>query len=225
MAPTSPDCRVVHPACLLGGTLHVPGDKSVSHRAVMLTALADGTSVVENFLDSEDCRNTLRAVQALGARVIQENNRLTVHGTCGAFHAPAHELDLGNSGTGIRLLCGLLAGHRFTAHLTGDASLRSRPMRRIQVPLEQMGATVELLGPGGTAPIRIRGGDLRGIEYALPVASAQVKSCVLLAGLFADGSTTVIEPAPTRDHTERLLRAMGVRVTVLGRRPQPFPSS
>jgi 3-phosphoshikimate 1-carboxyvinyltransferase len=205
------------------GTLRVPGDKSISHRAAMLGALAGGESVIEGFLTSADCLNTLAAVAALGAAVRREGTRVRLGGTGGRFRAPAHELDFGNSGTGLRLLAGLLAGHEFTAQLTGDASLRARPMRRIREPLERMGARVELLGAGGCAPLRIAGGRLRGIEYALPVASAQVKSCVLLAGLFAEGVTTVIEPEATRDHTERLLARLGIplrreglRVSVTG---------
>lgn len=210
---TTDDSRVVSPCRTIGGSVRVPGDKSVSHRAAMLGALASGTTILENFLVSEDCLNTLRAVQKLGASVLRDGDLVKIKGTGGLFHASPSELDMGNSGTGIRLLSGLLAGHSFVSQLTGDASLRSRPMRRIQEPLEKMGAHVELLGAGGTAPLRIRGGALRGIAYALPVASAQVKSCVLLAGIFANGTTTVIEPKPTRDHTERMLRAMGIRVT------------
>ncbi|MDI6774541.1 MAG: 3-phosphoshikimate 1-carboxyvinyltransferase [Verrucomicrobiota bacterium] len=209
---TADDSRVVRPCRKIGGRVKAPGDKSVSHRAAMLGALAAGTSRLENFLLSEDCMNTLRAMRKLGASVTRDGNLVKIRGAGGMFQASPSELDMGNSGTGMRLLCGLLAGHSFVSRLTGDASLRSRPMRRIQAPLEKMGATVELLGAGGTAPARIRGGNLRGIEYAPPVASAQVKSCVLLAGLFAAGATTVIEPKPTRDHTERMLRAMGVRV-------------
>jgi len=184
----------------------------------MLAALADGTSVVEGFLTSEDCLNTLTAVSALGARVKREGTDVHIVGTNGRFHAPSGVLDMGNSGTGARLLTGLLAAHPFTSEITGDASLRSRPMRRIKEPLELMGARIELLGPNGCAPLRVHGGRLRGIEYRLPVASAQVKSCVLLAGLLAEGTTTVLEPVETRDHTERLLKAMGVPVRCDGLR-------
>lgn len=206
------DARTVAPSARTAGTVRVPGDKSVSHRAAMLAGLADGVSTVRGYLTGEDCLNTMAAVQALGAEVERHGDMFRVRGCAGAFKAPGRVLDMGNSGTGMRLMAGVAAGHPFTVEMTGDASLRSRPMRRIQGPLEQMGARVELLGPNGCAPVRIRGGGLRGIEYAMPMASAQVKSCVLLAGLFAAGTTTVIEPEVTRDHTERMLRAAGVKV-------------
>jgi 3-phosphoshikimate 1-carboxyvinyltransferase len=202
----------------MSGTLAVPGDKSISHRIAMLASYACGTTTVRGFLRSEDCVTILNAMTQLGARYEFSGDDLKVTGVEGVFKAPSHVLDMGNSGTGIRLLAGLLAGQAFTSEMTGDASLRSRPMRRIADPLTKMGATVELLGDKGCAPIRITGGKLAGIEYALPVASAQVKSCVLLAALFAEGITTVTEVSPTRDHTERLLNAMGVPVTVDGLR-------
>jgi 3-phosphoshikimate 1-carboxyvinyltransferase len=201
---------VVKPCARLSGVLTMPGDKSISHRLAMLTALAGGTSSIRGFLRSEDCVNILKALSRLGARYEFAGERLLVTGAPGGFTAPDGVLDMGNSGTGMRLLAGLLAGQPFTSEMTGDESLRSRPMKRIAEPLARMGAKVELLGDGGCAPVRIAGGNLRAIDYVLPVASAQVKSCVLLAGLFAEGTTTVIEPNPTRDHTERLLAAMGV---------------
>jgi len=194
----------------------MPGDKSVSHRAAMLAALATGTSSVTGFLASEDCLNTLAAVEALGAVVERNGTDVTITGTGGTFHPADGSLDLGNSGTGMRLLAGLLAGQAFETELTGDASLCSRPMKRIKDPLEAMGARVELTGETGTAPMRVGGAPLHGIAYPLPVASAQVKSCVLLAGLYAEGTTTVIEPRPTRDHTEQLLRGMGAPLVVDG---------
>lgn len=200
------------------GVLRVPGDKSISHRIAMLASLAEGTSAVKGFLRSEDCVTILSALERLGARVEFSGGELRITGTGGRLKCPGAVLDLGNSGTGMRLLAGLLAGQSFTTEMTGDASLRSRPMRRISEPLERMGARVELLGAKGCAPVRITGGALHGIEYAPPVASAQVKSCVLLAGLFAEGVTTVVEASPTRDHTERLLSAMGVPLTVEGAR-------
>jgi len=212
----SEDSATVHPARRIGGTLSVPGDKSISHRLALLCAAAPGASVIHGFLTSEDCLHTLAAVASLGARVRREGDRIEIAGTGGQLCAPPDVLDLGNSGTGLRLLSGLLAGQNFTSGLTGDASLRSRPMRRIKEPLEMMGARVELLGENGCAPLRITGGGLRGIDYTLPVASAQVKSCVLLAGLFAEGETVVREPRPTRDHTERLLRAVGAEIKVDG---------
>lgn len=212
------DTKVIHPSRRIRGRVTVPGDKSVSHRVALLSALASGESTVDGFLDSEDCLNTLKAVEALGASISRNGDHVTIRGTGGLFRKPSSVLDMGNSGTGIRLLAGLLAGQGFSAELTGDASLRSRPMRRIQEPLARMGATVELLGDKGCAPVRITGGKLKGIDYVLPVASAQVKSCVLFAGLFAEGRTVVTEPEPTRDHTERMLRAMGMTVEITGLR-------
>jgi len=206
----------VLPASPIRGAVRVSGDKSISHRLAMLAALASGESVVRGFLPSEDCLGTLRAVEQLGANVAREGDTVRIRGTGGRFRRPAAPLDLGNSGTGARLLAGLLAGHDFAAEITGDASLCSRPMRRIQEPLERMGARVELLGRNDCAPIRVTGGRLRGIEWRVPVASAQVKSCVLLAGLFAEGRTTVTEPARSRDHTERLLRALGAPADTAG---------
>ncbi len=213
---TESDTAILHPGRLNPGDVRVPGDKSISHRAALLAALADGDSVLTGFLDSEDCLHTLDAVAALGARVTRTPGRLAVSGA--AWREPGRPLDLGNSGTGLRLLAGLLAGRPWTTEMTGDASLRSRPMGRIREPLERMGARVELTGPAGCAPVRVTGGPLRGIEYALPVASAQVKSCVLLAALFAEGKTEVIEPLPTRDHTERALQALGIPVRIEGSR-------
>ena len=208
---------MVHPAGKLGGSLEVQGDKSISHRVAMLSGIASGTSRIRNFLSSEDCLNSLRAMEALGARVFfDESGELNVQGNGGHFLEPVGTLNLGNSGTGIRLLTGLVAGIPITAELTGDESLCSRPMLRIKEPLEQMGAHIELLGTNGCAPIRVKGGGLKGIHYTLPVASAQVKSCILLATLFAEGRTLVVETAETRDHTERLLREIGVSVKVEG---------
>lgn len=208
----------VVPCPAITGELHMPGDKSVSHRAAMLAALAAGVSVVRGFLTSEDCLHTLAVVEALGARVARNDGEIAITGTGGTFRPAAGTLDLGNSGTGMRLLAGLLAGQAYATELTGDASLCSRPMRRIQAPLQAMGARVELTGEAGTAPMRVGGAPLHPITYTLPVASAQVKSCTLLAGLYADGTTTVIEPRPTRDHTEQLLRHMGVPVSIDGLR-------
>jgi len=212
----SEEATIIDPACGLGGSLRVPGDKSISHRLALLCAAADGTSVINGFLTSQDCLCTLAAVAALGARVRREGDCIEIGGMSGQFSAPAGVLDLGNSGTGLRLLSGLLAGTELTVELTGDASLRSRPMRRIKEPLELMGAGVELLGENDCAPLRVTGGCLRAIDYTLPVASAQVKSCVLLAGMGAEGTTVIREPGPTRDHTERLLRLMGADLAIDG---------
>ncbi len=198
----------------IGGRLRVPGDKSISHRVAMLAALADGVSEVRGFLESGDCLNTLKAMEALGAVVERDGDVIKIKGIGGALHAPAGMLDLGNSGTGMRLLAGLLAGQPFVTEMTGDASLCSRPMGRIANPLAEMGARIELLGDGGCAPIRVHGGTVNAIRYELPMASAQVKSAVLLAGLAAVGETVVVEPRATRDHTERMLTAMGADLSV-----------
>jgi len=196
----------------------VPGDKSMSHRAAIFSALANGICTIRNFLPSEDCLNTLNAMQALGARheVIEElagygPTQLVIHGRAMRLCAPCAPLDCGNAGTGMRLLAGLLAGQPFISELFGDASLSSRPMGRITAPLGQMGARIETRGEKpGCAPLVIHGTSLTPITYQMPVASAQVKSAVLLAGMFANGITTVVQPAETRDHTERMLAAFGV---------------
>jgi 3-phosphoshikimate 1-carboxyvinyltransferase len=202
---------------MLRGEIEVAGDKSISHRIAMLAGLAKGVSTIHNFLQSEDCLNTLRAMEALGARShFDENGALRVQGTGGKLIQPAGALNVGNSGTTIRLMAGILAGQPGVFEMTGDESLCSRPMARIKDPLEKMGAKVELTGERGTAPIRITGGALKAIDYVLPVASAQVKSCVLLAGLFAEGTTSVTEPLPTRDHTERVFKMLGLPLTVVG---------
>jgi len=209
--------KTVAPSARFGGRVNVPGDKSISHRVAMLAAMAHGTSEIKGFLESEDCLNTLGAMQALGAAVERDGDVIRIAGTGGRLHSPSAVLDMGNSGTGMRLLTGLLAGQpSVTAELTGDASLRSRPMGRIATPLAAMGARVELLGERGCAPIRVTGAALRPIRYDLPMASAQVKSAVLLAGLAVKGNTVVVEPRATRDHTERLLRAMGMDLAVDG---------
>jgi 3-phosphoshikimate 1-carboxyvinyltransferase len=197
----------------------VPGDKSMSHRAAILGGLANGPCVIRNFLSSEDCLNTLNAMRALGAPhdVLDElvgygPVNLRIHGQAMRLSAPSAPIDCGNSGTGMRLLAGLLAGQPFASELFGDASLSSRPMGRITVPLGKMGARLETRGQvPGCAPLVIHPATLVPITYEMPVASAQVKSAVLLAGMFADGQTTVIQPAETRDHTERMLAAFQVR--------------
>jgi len=204
----------VTPGGALRGTLRVPGDKSISHRSIMLGALADGVTEIQGFLEGEDSLATLRAFRAMGVQIDgPHNGRVVVHGVgMHGLKAPQGALDLGNSGTSMRLLCGLLAGQAFDVELIGDRSLMSRPMRRVTEPLAKMGAVIETTEKG-TAPLRIRGGQtLKGIDYDMPVASAQVKSCLLLAGLYAEGRTCVTEPAPTRDHTERMLSGMGYRV-------------
>lgn len=219
--------QTVSRARRLRGTVSLPADKSIGHRTVLLSALADGPSRIENYPTSADPQSTLACLRQLGVSIEHEKGTVHVEGRgLDGLTAPAKALDCGNSGTTMRLLSGILAGQPFDSAVTGDASLRSRPMARIADPLRQMGAHVALTD--GHAPIRIRGGQaLRGMTYRLPIASAQVKSCVLLAGLFAEGTTTVLEPTPSRDHTERMLgldveTADGVRrLTVEGGRCIP----
>jgi 3-phosphoshikimate 1-carboxyvinyltransferase len=209
---------VVYPGAL-SGRVALPGDKSVSQRVAMLASLAEGTSEVTGYLDGEDAQCTLAAMVALGASVERKRDGvICITGVGGAFRVPSEPLDLGNSGTGTRLLAGLLAGAGVRATVVGDASLSRRPMGRIEKPLALMGANLQLTGERGTLPMAIAGGDLKGITYEMPMASAQVKSCVLLAGLFAAGETTVVEPRPTRDHTEKLFETFGIPVRVEGRR-------
>ncbi len=202
----------------LTGSLTVPGDKSMSHRAVMLASLARGETCIRGFLPGEDCLATAQMFVDMGVTIDWLNadkTALRVHG-CGlhGLRAPAAVLDAGNSGTCVRLMTGVLAGQSFAATMTGDASLRKRPMRRVVDPVRRMGATVSGRDDGNLLPITIQGGQLKAIDFASPVASAQVKSCVLLAGLYADGTTTVREPRPTRDHTERMLPLFGQPVVV-----------
>ncbi len=195
----------------LRGTIRVPGDKSISHRAMMLGALSDGICHVSGFLEGEDTLATAAAFRAMGVRIEDDGpGRKIVHGVgIDGLRAPAASIDCGNAGTGMRLLAGLLAGQRFDSVLVGDASLSRRPMRRVTEPLARMGARIDT-GEGGLPPLRIHGGQaLIGIDYPLPVASAQVKSALLLAGLYAQGETVVREPHPTRDYTERMLAALG----------------
>ena len=220
-APADVD-YLVRPSGPLRGEIRVPGDKSISHRAVMLGAIADGDTRIRGLLEGEDVLATVAAFRSMGVEIEgPEDGEAVVHGVGReGLRAPAAAIDLGNAGTAMRLLAGLLAGQRFGCTLTGDASLKRRPMRRIAEPLSRMGARIET-ADGGTPPLVIRARDgLAPIGYASPVASAQVKSCLLLAGLYADGRTCVTEPAPTRDHTERMLAAFGAALTregVLGR--------
>jgi 3-phosphoshikimate 1-carboxyvinyltransferase len=205
----------VQPGGSLCGCIRVPGDKSISHRSIMLGSIAAGTTEISGFLEGEDSLATLKAFRAMGVDIEgPADGAVVVHGV--GLHGlgqPSQPLDLGNSGTSMRLLAGLLAGQRFDTELVGDRSLMSRPMRRVTAPLAQMGASIAT-SEAGTAPLKITGGQrLRAIEYDMPVASAQVKSCVLLAGLYAQGRTCVREPAPTRDHTERMLGGMGYAVS------------
>jgi 3-phosphoshikimate 1-carboxyvinyltransferase len=203
----------VAPGARIGGEIAVPGDKSISHRALMLGAIAAGRTTVKGFLESQDCIATRNALAALGVDIrLAADGTLTIEGRgTGSLRGPAAALDFGNSGTGIRLMMGLLAGQAFDSVLTGDASLRRRPMERVAEPLRRMGAHIETTS--GSAPVRIHGGaKLRGVDYELPVASAQIKSALLLAGLSATGRTTLRSPGASRDHTERMLETMGVEV-------------
>jgi 3-phosphoshikimate 1-carboxyvinyltransferase len=203
----------VDPGGAIRGEITVPGDKSISHRALMLGAVADGTTTVRGFLAGEDCLATRSALQALGVEITEgADGTVKVEGRgLRGLRSPVDALDLGNSGTAIRLMTGLLAGQNFDSVLTGDASLRQRPMARVADPLSAMGARIDTTE--GRAPLRVHGGAaLHGIDYQLPVASAQIKSALLLAAIGANGRTTIRSPGPSRDHTERMLRTMGVAI-------------
>jgi 3-phosphoshikimate 1-carboxyvinyltransferase len=190
----------------------VPGDKSISHRAVIIAALSNGICTLHGFLPSEDCMHTVNAMRTLGIKIEQpEPDTLIVHGKKRVLTPPKKDIDCGNSGTTMRLLAGLLAGQTFESRLVGDAGVSRRPMDRVIAPLRQMGANILAEGPEQTSPLRIHGGSLRGIHYRLPIASAQVKGALLLAGLFARGKTTIENPSPTRNHTEVLLNYFLVR--------------
>lgn len=198
----------------LKGTVTVPGDKSISHRSIMFGALAEGTTRVTNFLQGADCLSTIQCFRKLGIRIENTPEEIRIYGK--GLHgllAPSGVLDTGNSGTTTRLICGILAGQDFQTELNGDASIQSRPMRRIMDPLSQMGAKIESLRGNDCAPLRIQGTKLHGIHYHSKVASAQVKSCILLAGLYADGPVSVTEPSLSRNHSEILLRHFGASVS------------
>jgi 3-phosphoshikimate 1-carboxyvinyltransferase len=208
-----------HPAMRVSGTMSVPGDKSISHRALMLSGIAEGTSEVSGFLASEDCLATLAAMRALGVPIEQPNaTQAVIHGVgMRGLRAAGRPLDMGNAGTAMRLFTGLLAAQNFDSQLIGDASLMKRPMERVAKPLRQMGADVRTRN--GTPPVDVGGGQpLRGIDYQMPIASAQVKSAILLAALYASGPTTVNSPAVSRDHSERMLKSCGVQILTEGLR-------
>jgi 3-phosphoshikimate 1-carboxyvinyltransferase len=206
-----PDWKVRR-APLIQTELTVPGDKSISHRSVMLASMSNGTCVIRGFLPSEDCLCTVAAMRALGIQIeTPEPDTLIVHGNKRVFQAPERDIYCGNSGTTMRLLTGILAGQPFRSRLTGDPSLSKRPMRRVIDPLTQMGASIRAEGAGDRPPLVVEGGPLKPIHYFSPVASAQVKSAVLLAGMFANGKTTVTEPSQSRDHSERMLQYFLVR--------------
>ncbi len=201
----------------LNGTIFIPGDKSISHRAVMFGAIAEGVTKITNFLQGEDCLNTIACFQKLGITIEQNGTDVTVYGKgLQGLTEPTEVLDVGNSGTTIRLMLGILANVPFHCTIIGDASIGKRPMKRVVEPLRQMGAKIDGREDGQYTPLSIRGGNIKGIHYSSPVASAQVKSAVLLAGLQGESVTTVTEPLQSRDHTERMLRAFGCGVTVDG---------
>ncbi len=192
------------------GEIAVPGDKSISHRSIMLAGISEGRSVISGFLMGEDCLSTIGCFRGLGVAIDVTQEEIIVEGRgLMGLREPQDILDAGNSGTTMRLLSGILAGQNFLSVITGDESLRQRPMARIAAPLREMGASIDGRSDGRLAPLAIRGGGLKAIDYKLPVSSAQVKSAVLLAGLYAEGTTRVLEPQPSRDHTERMLKAFG----------------
>ena len=201
----------------LRGELTVPGDKSISHRAVMFGSLAQGTTKITHFLEGADCLSTISCFRKMGIDIERNASEILVHGKgLHGLSAPSETLDVGNSGTTTRLISGILAGQSFTSELNGDASIQSRPMKRIMTPLLSMGADIVSLRGNGCAPLRITGKSLHAAHYQSPVASAQVKSCVLLAGMYADGITSVTEPVLSRNHTEIMLNYFGANVTSRG---------
>jgi 3-phosphoshikimate 1-carboxyvinyltransferase len=206
---------VIRPARNVAGSLRLPGDKSVSHRYAMLAAIAEGDTRLENFSTGADCASTLGCVQGLGVNVERDQNTIVIHGRGPRLQPATSPLDCGNSGSTMRMLSGILAGQHFISELTGDESLSRRPMARIIAPLEMMGARTTSQN-GGRPPLQVTGGTLKAIRYNMPVASAQVKSSVLFAGLFAEGETVVVEPLRTRDHSEIALRAFGAQLNQEG---------
>jgi 3-phosphoshikimate 1-carboxyvinyltransferase len=211
---TSFKCR---PGGVVNGTIRVPGDKSISHRSIILSSIAEGVSQITGFLQGEDSLNTLKAFQAMGVSIERSDDKVRVKGVgLHGLSQPETALDMGNSGTAMRLLLGLLAGQTFETRLTGDKSLSSRPMNRVIEPLRRMKANIDSQ-PGGRAPLEVHASSqLSSISYQMPMASAQVKSCLLLASLYVQGTSTITEPAPTRDHTERMLRGFGCEVETNG---------
>src|SRR5215475_5658143 len=206
--------RRISPARSISGSIALPGDKSISHRYAMIAAISEGDTKIQNYSTGADCHSTLGCVRALGIEVEGQGTEFVIHGKgLDGLRAPSGDLDAGNSGSTIRMLSGILAGQPFRSRIVGDESLSRRPMQRIIKPLERMGARV-IAREGGLPPIEIHGGRLTPIEYELPVPSAQVKTCVLFAGLFAEGITSVTEPVRSRDHTEIALREFGADLTV-----------
>lgn len=206
-----------HKSHPLKGEITVPGDKSISHRGIMLGALANGTTSITNFLKGADCLSTISCFQKMGIEIEETENEVLVHGKgLHGLSAPKEILDAGNSGTTTRLISGILAGQNFSCDLTGDASIQKRPMKRIMTPLSMMGADITSVHNNGCAPLHIKGAPLKGISYQSPVASAQVKSCVLFAGLYANGKTSVTEPFLSRNHSELMLSSFGASVQTCG---------
>ena len=201
----------IRPARGLSGVVRLPGDKSISHRYAMLSGIAEGDTRLDNYSTGADCASTLGCMQALGVEWEREKGSIVIHGRGGKLYAPASPLDCGNSGSTIRMLSGILAGQDFTSELMGDESLSHRPMARIIKPLGEMGAKITA-SEGGRPPLRLSGGHLKPIDYRMPVASAQVKTCLLFAGLYTDGEMSITEPIRTRDHGEVALRAFGAEV-------------
>lgn len=208
----------------LNGTIAIPGDKSISHRAVMFGSLAKGTTHITNFLSGADCLATIDCFKAMGVEIKQNGTEVTVHGNgLHGLKKPERQLDVGNSGTTTRLISGILSGQDFDVTLSGDESLNKRPMGRIMKPLSMMGADIQSVNDDGCAPLKINGKPLKAVHYDSPVASAQVKSAVLLAGLYADGKTSVTEPALSRNHTELMLQSFGVQVSSQGTTAEVTP--
>lgn len=217
---------IKHTALPLRGELTIPGDKSVSHRSVMFGALSDGLTEADNFLTGADCLSTIACFRRMGIEIEQNGTHVLIHGKgLHGLSAPTSVLDAGNSGTTVRLMSGILSGQNFSSTITGDASIQKRPMKRVMDPLSRMGADIASLNNNGCAPLEIHGKQLRAIDYLSPVASAQVKSCVLLAGMYADGPTSVTEPVVSRNHSELMLKYFGASLTSEDRtvtiRPEP----
>jgi 3-phosphoshikimate 1-carboxyvinyltransferase len=209
------EAKVIKPAKKVEGKIVLPGDKSISHRAVMIGSVANGATKVENFLNAEDCLMTIDAFKKMGVNIRFDSDILIIEGVgLKGLRRPSSALYLGNSGTTMRLLLGILAGQNFETTLTGDESLSKRPMGRVTVPLRQMGATIDGREDANYAPLVIKGANLRALDYVSPIASAQVKSCMLFAGLYAEGKTSVAEPFKSRDHTERMLGFFGADISV-----------
>ena len=207
----------IHAKSSLHGEVTIPGDKSISHRSIMFGSISDGMTEVTHFLEGADCLSTIACFQNMGIAIERDHDTIRIHGKgLHGLTAPAQTLDVGNSGTTTRLISGILAGQDFSSVLDGDASIESRPMNRIITPLTRMGADITSENGNGCAPLTIHGKKLKGIHYDSPVASAQVKSCVLLAGLYADGETSVTEPVLSRNHTELMLSAFGADISSHG---------